>query len=287
MPKEGKKGRGEAEASLNSQIALAGLFSGKTYFIPGNHDWYHGLDGLKEQEKLVTAALGKKAFQPGKGCAVNSVEVTDSITVITADSQWYFANWDNYPTINDDCDIKTREAFFLELESLLNKTKTKRYSLPYTTPLMSGGAHGGQFSFERNFPVAHAYTAACISSLGNLLRSTGGVIDQDLQSREYNTLSKRIKTLIQGRDNVVVVSGHDHNLQYLEKDNIKQIISGAGSKEEPARAMGANDFSYGGRGYAVLDVFTNGTAKVHYCKVTDTGEEEVFTKNCLKNLCCR
>ncbi len=45
MPKEGKKGRAEAEASLNSQIALAGLFSGKTYFIPGNHDWYHGLDG--------------------------------------------------------------------------------------------------------------------------------------------------------------------------------------------------------------------------------------------------
>ena len=283
MPKEGKKGRIEAEASLNSQIALAGLFSGKTYFIPGNHDWYHGLDGLKEQEKLVTAALGKKAFQPGKGCAINSVEVTDNITVITADSQWYFANWDNYPTINDDCDIKTREAFFLELESLLNKNQNKTVLLAIHHPLMSGGAHGGQFSFEKEiFPLHTRIPLPVLGSLGNLLRSTGGVIDQDLQSREYNTLSKRIKTLIQGRDNVVVVSGHDHNLQYLEKDNIKQIISGAGSKEEPARAMGVNDFSYGGRGYAVLDVFTNGTAKVHYYKVTDTGEEEVFTKKLLE-----
>lgn len=283
MPKEGKKGRAEAEASLNSQLALAKLFGGKTYFIPGNHDWYHGLDGLKEQEKLVTAALGKKAFQPGKGCAINSVEVTDNITVITADSQWYFENWDNYPAINDDCDIKTREAFFLELESLLNKNQNKTVLLAIHHPLMSGGAHGGQFSFKKEiFPMHAKVPLPILGSLGNLLRSTGGVIDQDLQSHEYNTLSKRIKTLIQGRDNVVVVSGHDHNLQYLEKDNIKQIISGAGSKEEPARAMGDNDFSYGGRGYAVLDVFTNGTAKVHYYKVTNTGEEEVFTKKLLE-----
>jgi hypothetical protein len=284
MPKEGKKGRAEAEASLNSQLALAGIFKGKTYFIPGNHDWYHGIGGLKEQEKFVVAALGKKAFQPGKGCAINDVEISDNITLITVDTQWYLENWDNSPTMNDDCDIKTRAAFFLELESLLNKNQNKTVILSMHHPVMSSGAHGGQFSFRKEiFPLPNKnIPLPILGSLGNLLRSTGGVIDQDLQSREYSTLSKRVKTLIQGRDNVVVVSGHDHNLQYLEKDNIKQIISGAGSKEEPARAMGDNDFSYGGRGYATLDVFTDGTAKVHYYKVTDTAEEEVFTKKLLE-----
>jgi hypothetical protein len=36
---------------------------------------------------------------------------------------------------------------------------------------------------------------------------------------------------------VIVVSGHDHNLQFIDKDNIKQIISGAGSKSTAARAI--------------------------------------------------
>jgi hypothetical protein len=40
---------------------------------------------------------------------------------------------------------------------------------------------------------------------------------------------------------VIVVSGHDHNLQFIDKDNIKQIISGAGSKST-ARAINPNDF---------------------------------------------
>jgi hypothetical protein len=35
---------------------------------------------------------------------------------------------------------------------------------------------------------------------------------------------------------VIVVSGHDHNLQFIDKDNIKQI-SGAGSKSTAARAI--------------------------------------------------
>lgn len=284
MPQEGKKGRAEAEASLNSQMMLAGLFKGKTYFIPGNHDWYHGLKGLEEQEKWVTKGLkDKKAFLPGKGCAINDVEITDDITMIVADTQWYLEDWDKYPTINDDCSIKTREAFFLELESLLNKNQNKTILLAMHHPLMSGGAHGGQFSLKKElFPLPYKIPLPILGSFGNLLRSTGGVIDQDLQSREYSTLSKRIKTLIQGRDNVLVLSGHDHNLQYLEKDNIKQIISGAGSKEEPARAMDNKDFTYGGRGYAILDTYKDGTAKVTYFKVTDSGEEMVFAKKLLE-----
>jgi hypothetical protein len=43
-------------------------------------------------------------------------------------------------------------------------------------------------------------------------------------------------------ENLIVVSGHDSILQYIERDNIKQIISGAGSKSEAARAILEGDF---------------------------------------------
>jgi hypothetical protein len=35
-------------------------------------------------------------------------------------------DWDNSPTINDDCTIKSRDVFFNELEEILNKINKKK-----------------------------------------------------------------------------------------------------------------------------------------------------------------
>lgn len=279
MPPKEHKDRKEAEASLNSQLALAKVFKGKTYFIPGNHDWYHGLTGLEEQEKLVRKALDKKAFLPGNGCGINDVKINDSITLIAIDSEWFIEDWNHYPTINDDCSIKTRDDLFTELESLLNKNQDKTVILAIHHPLMSGGTHGGQFSLEKQlFPLKYKIPMPVIGSLANLVRKTSGGSAQDGQSKIYRSLASRIKTLIQDKNNVVVVSGHDHNLQYIHKDNINQIISGAGSKEEAARAINPHDFTYGGTGYAILDVYKNGLAKVSYFKPENGSEIKLFEK---------
>ena len=284
MPPEGHKDRNEAKAGLNSQLAMANGFKGKVYFIPGNHDWYHGLKGLKEQEKLVTKALTQKhSFLPANSCGIEGIKINDSITLIAIDSEWFIEDWDNYPTLNDDCDIKTREALFAELESLLNKNQGKTVILALHHPLMSNGAHGGQLSLRKElYPLKYKFPMPVIGSLINLVRNTSGVSEQDLNSKVYSTLANRIKTLIQNKDNVVVVSGHDHNLQYVYNDNINQIISGSGSKSEAARATNPEDFSYGGTGYATLDVYKDGSAKVSYFKTDGSGEAKIFEKTMLQ-----
>jgi hypothetical protein len=48
-------------------------------------------------------------------------------------------DWDNSPTINDDCTIKSRDAFFNELEEILNKNQEKTILLALHHPLMSNG----------------------------------------------------------------------------------------------------------------------------------------------------
>ncbi|OYQ37339.1 metallophosphoesterase [Flavobacterium cyanobacteriorum] len=276
VKKDGAK-RKDAEGSLKAQMELAGLFPGKTYFIPGNHDWYSGYNGLKEQEKFIEAILGKDAFLPGKGCGITDVKVNDKLTVIAIDSQWYIEDWDNYPTINDDCTIKTREDLFTELESLLNKNQDRVIVLAIHHPLMSNGAHGGQFSLRKQlFPLKYHVPVPVLGTLINIVRRASGYSTQDIQSRVYRTLSNRIKALIQGRDNVIVVSGHDHNLQYINHNNIHQIISGSGSKKEAAKAVYDNDFSYGGAGYAVLDINDDGTGEVSYFAVKDGKEDKLF-----------
>jgi hypothetical protein len=46
-------------------------------------------------------------------------------------------------------------------------------------------------------------------------------------------LANRLKSIVQDKENIIFVSGHDHNLQYHEERNIRQIVSGAGSKVDP------------------------------------------------------
>ena len=53
LPKKGHENRTYAEHQLNVQTDVVKDFKGKTIFIPGNHDWYSGLSGLKRQEKYI------------------------------------------------------------------------------------------------------------------------------------------------------------------------------------------------------------------------------------------
>jgi hypothetical protein len=270
------KARKDAEESLRSQIELAKLLDGKSYFIPGNHDWYNGIEGLLEQEKFINARL-KKAFLPGKGCAIKEVEISDKITMIAIDSEWYIEDWDNYPLINDDCNIKTREGLFTELESLLNNNMDKTVILAIHHPLMSNGTHGGHFAWDKQlYPMKYKIPLPVIGSVVNLARKASGYSTQDIQSRVYISLTKRIKSLIQDKNNVIVVSGHDHNLQYIKKDNIHQIISGSGSKVEAAKAVNPLDFAYGGIGYSILDIYDDGTAKVSFFGIENDKEKKLF-----------
>ncbi len=267
-----------AENKLTNQLKLSKNFKGQTIFIPGNHDWYSGIKGLERQAKFITDYLNtKNSFLPRKGCGIDNIEINKNLALVTIDSQWFLEDWDNSPTINDDCTIKSRDAFFYELEDILNKNQEKTIIVALHHPLMSNGTHGGQFSLEKQlFPLKQKIPLPVLGSIINFVRKTSGISPQDIQNKQYTIFIKRLKTLLQSQENVIVVSGHDHNLQYIEKDNIRQIISGAGSKSEAAKAVNPNDFSYGGNGYAQLSVYENGAAKVTFYGKENNKEKLIF-----------
>ncbi|WCO01246.1 metallophosphoesterase [Psychroserpens ponticola] len=274
IPGKNHKYREVAEKRIEAQTDLVKEFLGQTVFIPGNHDWYSGIKGLKRQEEFVEKALGKNTFLPENGCPIEKIHVTEDIDVILVDSQWYLTNWNNKPTINDDCDIKTRDAFLNEFSSLIKKARSKTTIVAIHHPMFSNGPHGGQFGF-----VSHMTPLPVVGSLINVYRKTNGLLDVDLQSKHYNELKQRLVTLAQANKKVVFVSGHEHNLQYLEKDNLKQIVSGSGSKITRTRNVGAGLFSYGSPGFARLDVFKDGSSYVRFYSVTDDEivyESQVF-----------
>ncbi|MEN3323091.1 metallophosphoesterase [Mariniflexile soesokkakense] len=277
VPNKEDENRGFAEHQLNIQTEAVANFKGKTIFIPGNHDWYSGIKGLKRQEDFVEDKLGKNSFLPENGCPIEKVDISDEVVLIIVDSEWYLTNWDKHPTINDDCNIKTRDRFFGEFESELKKARGKTTIIAVHHPMFTNGSHGGKYSFS-----SHLKPFPILGTLKNIIRKSGGVTTVDIQNKLYNEFRKRIITLSQENDKVVIVSGHDHNLQYIVQDNLSQIISGSGSKISTTRNVGDGQFSYGTPGYAILDVFTDGSSYVRFYSVEELKvvfQTEVLSKD--------
>ena len=272
FPGKDNRNRETAKNRIEAQTNVVQNFKGRTVFIPGNHDWYSGVKGLKRQEEFVEKALGKNTFLPENGCPIEKIHVSDDIDVILVDSHWYLTNWDNEPTINDNCELNTRDAFLDEFGSLIKKARTKTTIVALHHPIYTNGPHGGQYSFKSNLTPLPG-----IGSLINVFRKTNGASTVDIQNKHYNEFRQRLVTLSQENSKVVFVSGHEHSLQYLEQDNLKQIVSGSGSKVSPTRNIGGGLFSYGTPGYARLDVFKDGSSYVRFYSVTD--DKIVFESN--------
>lgn len=265
MPKTGDKNRNNAEKKLQNQIDVASSFKGKTIFIPGNHDWYSdGNEGLKRQQEFVEKQLGKKSFLPKNGCAVETLTIGPDIVLIIVDSQWYITNWDKEPTINDDCDIKTRTAFLDEFRNEIKKARGKTTLVAIHHPMFSNGTHGGQYSFK-----SHLNPLPILGSFKNWIRETSGIANVDMQNDKYNELKKNLVAAAQQNDKVIFISGHDHSLQYIIEDNLHQIISGSASKTSETRNVKGGQFSQGANGYAIVDVFEDGSSFVRFMNSND------------------
>lgn len=241
---------------LMAQLSVTRNFKGGTIFIPGDRDWENDKEtGLSRQRKVIEGSKDGVRMYPVNGCGIHSSTLSDELALITIDSQWYLENWDKNPTINEDCNIRNREEFFLTLEEAIHTNQQKTVLIAMHHPIISNGEHGGQYSLrDQLFPFRTDVPLPGIGSAWNFIRKTSGLYRQDLQNKKYRELTNRIRTLIAHKPNILVVSAHDESLQYIKNHGISQLISGSMSVQGAARAIGKQDFSFGGYGYAQLDV---------------------------------
>ena len=262
MEREGHPLRERGEYRIDAQLEVVEDYDGKVLFMPGNHDWYNeGIDGLQRQRDYVVSQLeDEAAFVPEPGCPLTSINVSEKIQLIVVDSQWYLVDWDEHPLVNKDCSIKTREALFLALENELELHQDKVIVFAIHHPLYTNGVHGGAYNFNSHiYPSQNKMPVPILGSIVMLARTSGGVSSTDTQNLRYKSLINRLETLAKDRENIVFVSGHEHSLQYIEKEGIKQIVSGSGSKATYVNLGTDGLFAYEGQGFVVLDVFEDGS----------------------------
>jgi hypothetical protein len=229
----------DAKTNVTAQLETLKTFKGNIIFTPGHHEWANnGHRGVRDLEKFIQKNSDAK-FYPNDGCPIKKKELTDNVVLITIDSQWYLENWNNHIYVNEDCDIKSRTDFFLEFESMLKKSQGKTIMVATHHPIFSNTNEG-------------------------LIARTGGTSLNDFQNKQNTKFRNRLITLARQTENIFFVSGHDKNLQYINKYGVPQIISGAAGKTKKASLENENDFESRENGYARIDLYKGGAVSVTF-----------------------
>jgi hypothetical protein len=251
-----------AQQSLAAHLGILEEYKGEIIFLPGNHDWdkggKDGLENVKNQRKYLEDSLDRKdVFLPKKGRpGPVEIKLTKDIVLIVFDSQWWFhENEKSYAGIVDEADI------FVQIEDAISRNKEKKVIVATHHPLFSVGNHGGHFPGSSIlFPLLEVNNALYIPLPGFLYTGYRKFLGypQDLAHPHYKLLREAMMETFEGHSNIIYAAGHDHNLQYVEKDSIHHIVSGAAGIATYAARSKKTDFSQMQEGFAKLSFETNG-----------------------------
>ncbi|MBT0609164.1 BamA/TamA family outer membrane protein [Aequorivita echinoideorum] len=267
IPKD-EKLKAKAEIAMQKQVDALKDFKGKVVVVPGNLDWKSGVDGLELEEDFLKARYNDAdILQPNNGCPMESIDINEDVQLIIVDTQWYLEDWDDYPKMNDKCDIKTRQKLFIEIENEIKKNAHRTIVFAMFHPLITNGQLGGQY------PLIHKDV---LSTLIKPIKTQGAISKQDRYNERYNEFMSRMEVLTKDLNRLIFVSGAEKSLQYIEKPRAKQIISGAANDTTAARLGQFGKFSYGGNGFARLDVNKDGSSNVTFLKAKNDGTSEVL-----------
>jgi hypothetical protein len=275
MPDAEHKDRKEAEARIIEQLRILENYKGKYFFIAGNHDWQQGRkDGLihlQNQEKFVENYLnGQNVFLPDAGCP-DPVELllNQELTLILMDTQWWLQPDAYKPDENNDCSCKNKADVIARLDDILLKNKDKKILLAGHHPMYTYGEHNGYATLKTHiFPLTAVNKKLYIplpvlGSVMPLYRSVFGNI-QDVHHVKYRQMIEAIKGSLSKYPNAIYANGHDHSLQYIYRDNLHFITSGAGSKHSPVRKGKYALFAESQKGFARLDYLENGQIRLQF-----------------------
>jgi len=286
MALPGSKQEDETKKILQSQYRPFRAKGIPVYFVPGNHDWDKmgpkGLSKIKQEWAFLEEQHDSLLkLVPPDGCPdPTAINVSDSLTIIAFDSEWWLFPF-NKANPEADCSCRTKIDVLGKMEQLLYENRYKVILLASHHPFQSYGTHGGYYSLENNiFPFTalnpHLYIPLpVIGSLYPLLRKAF-TSPEDLNHPLYQEMVRLVDHVFAGFPNMIHVAGHEHGLQFIKNENGIQVVSGAGAKETYVRA----DKGLYGKvepGFVTADLLTGNNIRFTFYALSDSGLHASYT----------
>ncbi len=289
LPDSSEKNFPEAEKNLKKILEIFKPFNGKIFMLPGNHDWAKGkkdgYESVKNEEKYIEQYLNKgNVYRPDNACSgPEEINLSEDITLIIFDSQQWFQKNTNQET-DQECIFKSEADLYLRIDDILNRNKNKKIIFATHHPLYSIGKHGGYFPLsDYIFPLRNLNPALFIPLPGIIYtgyRKYLGNI-QDTAHPEYKEFIRLMTNVFKKYPDVIYAAGHEHNLQYINKNGLRHIISGSGGKASfTAKKNNKTNFAYSGKGFGKLIFFKNGDVKLEFI-TSERKEKIIFEKTIL------
>ena len=290
LSEPGNPEREEEERIIKEQMNIAKDWAGQPVFVPGNHDWdYSGSEGLEaviRQGNFVSEYLGKpNVFLPRGGCpGPIALPVSDNTTLVLIDSEWWLTDSEDRPEGPENgCYVESELDLIVQLDDMLNRLDDKHVIIAFHHPLATNGNHGGHYDLgDHIFPLRLKYPWAYIPLpvIGSIypLARMYGASRQDLPNPKYQALKNAILGVVEGRNNVVLASGHDHNLQLQQINNdVYQVVSGSGCKENFCVGGKEALFVHKHKGFSRINYYKNGEAWIEFWVPEDDGDKGTLT----------
>ena len=281
-----KKG-GEERDHLDEIGKLLKRIPGDVFYTPGDSELagdgnFGRLDRLEDyfEDKEEEDGGKKVRFMPNKQCSgPDDEEIFDRIGLIGVNSAWYLADWTRDEEVSEGCDYRNRDAMMAALVDEIKGYRDQVKIIMMHHPTQSNGNRGGKYSLKQHlFPLADVIPGAYVPLpvVGSIVRSVQAVGGgpQDIQNLRYQQLINKLKTGIDDETNVIIVSGHEHNMMLVHEKEYMQIVAGSGSVRAPANGGNDANFVAGQIGYSRLDFYENGEVYVSFYTVDAAGREQ-------------
>lgn len=274
-----------SERILTAQFELFSTYRGQFYVIPGNHDWRNGLRGglksVKDQQQISdnwflknsivknakTGVYFKNVGLPGPV----SQQIHPRINLVLLDSQWWLQGdlFHKVDKLKGKSRKETSEAAFNQLDSIVKASAMKNELLIIAAhhPILTNGSHA---HLRQPFRFLMNKTPFQIFGLMGLNR----LFKQDIMQPRYKKYRRRVSEIMKTHPTCVYVAGHEHALEYFEKNGNHFIVSGASAHLKkldryifPAKFM--NDVQ---NGFFKLSLMASGNIKLTAYGVGERGE---------------
>lgn len=244
-----------AEAALQAQAQATADFEGPVWWIPGNHDWgtpASDINLARQRQWILGLEPPFRRWYPREVRPFWHITVlSNEVLVVVLDSErWLRA---------DEPEV------FHQMQHLIDTVAVYRdfpKMLLTHHPAYSDGPHGGRLGVKQHlFPLTDVVDWAyiplpVIGSLYPLLRSTIGH-PQDLTHQRYWNLKHLFNGLLTQYPDWVVLSGHEHALQYIQQNDDHHLIAGSGSKTSPVFPRDPSVFAYNHKGLVQITYYAD------------------------------